>query len=159
MKKTADIASISSKFIKRLSILLITIMALTGAGQMPIFKRYYIADIPGLGWTGDYYITHVIHYSGAVMLIALAVYLSAEYYLKHRSSLSLSKAGWVRVIVLAGLFLSGILKVISNLKGVYFVRTTLISLDLIHTALMFILLITFAVSGIMKSGLFEEKNR
>ena len=25
-------------------------LALSGFGQMPIFKRYYIADIPGLGW-------------------------------------------------------------------------------------------------------------
>lgn len=157
MKITADISYISSKFIKRLSILLITIMALTGAGQMPIFKRYYIADIPGLGWTGDYYITHVMHYSGAVLLIALAAYLSAEYYLKHRSNLSLSKTGWVRIIILSGLFLSGILKVISSQKGVYFGKTTLISLDLIHTVLMFILLIAFAVSGIMKSGWFETE--
>jgi hypothetical protein len=159
MKKTADIEFISSKFIKRFSIFLITIMALTGAGQMPIFKRYYIADIPGLGWTGNYYTTHVMHYTGAVLLIALAVYLSAEYYLKHKSSLSISKAGWVKLIVLSGLFLSGILKVISSQKGVYFGKTTLISLDLIHTGLMFTLLIVFAVSGIMKSGWFEVKDK
>jgi len=25
------------------------LLVLTGFGQMPIFKRYYIADIPGLG--------------------------------------------------------------------------------------------------------------
>ena len=25
-------------------------LTLTGFGNMPIFKRYYIADIPGLGW-------------------------------------------------------------------------------------------------------------
>jgi len=25
-------------------------LVLSGFGQMPIFKRYYIADIPGLGW-------------------------------------------------------------------------------------------------------------
>ena len=31
---------------------LITVFFLTlsGFGQMPIFKRYYIADIPGFGW-------------------------------------------------------------------------------------------------------------
>ena len=157
MKKTADISYISSKFIKIFSIFLITIMALTGAGQMPIFKRYYVADIPGLGWTGDYYITHVMHYSGAVLLIALAAYLSAEYYLKHKNNLSITKTGWVRIIILSGLFLSGILKVISSQKGVYFGKTTLISLDLIHTVLMFILLIAFAVSGIMKTGWFETE--
>ena len=28
-------------------------LTLTGFGQMPIFKRYYIADIPGLGWLAD----------------------------------------------------------------------------------------------------------
>lgn len=157
MKKTADIEFISSKLIKRFSIFLITVMALTGAGQMPIFKRYYIADIPGLGWTGNYYNTHVMHYSGAVLLIALAFYLSAEYYLKHKKSLTISKSGWVRIIVLSGLFVTGILKVISSQKGIYFGRTVLVSLDLIHTALMFILLAVFAFFWIIKSGWFESK--
>jgi hypothetical protein len=31
-------------------ILTLFAMALTGFGQMPIFKRYYISDIPGMGW-------------------------------------------------------------------------------------------------------------
>jgi hypothetical protein len=43
---------------------LITVLFLTlsGFGQMPIFKRYYIADIPGFGWLAQFYVTHYIHY-------------------------------------------------------------------------------------------------
>ena len=42
--------------------------------QMPIFKRYYLADIPGLAWTADFYITLYIHYVAAALFIGLSVY-------------------------------------------------------------------------------------
>ncbi len=157
MKKIADIEFISTGFIKRLSIVLITVMTITGLGQMPLYKRYYVSDIPGLGWLGNYYITHLLHYTGAVILIALAAYLSAEYFLKQRNILKLSKAGWIRIFLLSGLFLSGVLKVISSQKGVYFGKITLLSLDIIHIAFMFALLLSFAVFGFLKSGWFETK--
>jgi len=52
-----SINKIDYRTIKWLFALTITAMAISGFGQMPIFKRYYIADIPGLSWTADYYIT------------------------------------------------------------------------------------------------------
>ncbi len=47
-------------------------ITLSGFGQMPIFKRYYIADTPGLGWLAQFYVTHIIHYISATVLIAFA---------------------------------------------------------------------------------------
>ena len=55
-------------------IMLVFMMALTGFGQMPIFKRYYIADIPGLGWLAAYWVTHYIHYLGAALLLGIGAY-------------------------------------------------------------------------------------
>ena len=50
-------------------ILTLFVMVLTGFGQMPIFKRYYISDIPGMGWLAKFYVTHYIHYLGAIFPI------------------------------------------------------------------------------------------
>lgn len=33
-----------------------------------MYKRYYIADLPGLGWTADYSTTLMVHYFAAMVL-------------------------------------------------------------------------------------------
>lgn len=43
----------------------------TGFAQMPIFVRYYLADVPGFAWTADYYLNHVLHYGLAVVLLVV----------------------------------------------------------------------------------------
>ena len=48
----------------------LAVMALTGFGQMPIYNRYYMSDIPGLGWLADFYATRYVHYIGASVLLA-----------------------------------------------------------------------------------------
>ena len=60
---------------------LITVFFLTlsGFGQMPIFKRYYIADIPGFGWLAQFFVTHYIHYLGAILILVLATYMISDY--------------------------------------------------------------------------------
>ena len=39
------------RFVRYVYLITVFFLTLTGFGQMPIFKRYYIADIPGLGVT------------------------------------------------------------------------------------------------------------
>ena len=56
-------------------------LVLSGFGQMPIFKRYYIADIPGLGWLAKFYITHYIHYLGAILLLGVCAYYITDYFM------------------------------------------------------------------------------
>lgn len=60
----------------------ILFISLSGFGQMPIFKRYYIADVPGLGWLAQYYITHIVHYIAAAVLIWIFTYRVTEYLLQ-----------------------------------------------------------------------------
>lgn len=52
------------------------LLIVSGFGQMPMYKRYKIADLPGLGWTADYSFTIVIHYlAAAILLFAVAYHI------------------------------------------------------------------------------------
>lgn len=50
------------------------LLIFSGMGQMPIYKRYMVDQLPGLGWTSDYSITLAIHYWAAAALILAVVY-------------------------------------------------------------------------------------
>jgi phosphoglycerol transferase MdoB-like AlkP superfamily enzyme len=88
---------------------LIFLCALTGFGQMPIYKRYYMADIPGFGWLADFYITRFVHYVGAALLLGLLAYTLADYLLRRReigapSWSALARGALLAVVVISGLF-------------------------------------------------------
>jgi len=65
-------------------------MALSGFGQMPIFKRYYIADLTGLGWLAQFYVTHYFHYAGAAALLAIGADYLTRYLVAERSRRGIS---------------------------------------------------------------------
>jgi len=125
------------KYIYAITLFFIT---LSGFGQMPIFKRYYIADIPGLGWLAQFYVTHFIHYSAAIVLIALVVYIFLDSIFNRTGSRKITGSGYLKIAILAGLITSGGLMVYKNLPGVYFGHTTIIILDLAHLGLCMMLL-------------------
>lgn len=41
----------------------------TGLGCLPLFKRYYITELPGFGWTTDFYTVTKIHYIAAIFFV------------------------------------------------------------------------------------------
>lgn len=122
----------------------------TGFGQMPIYKRYMLAEIPGLEWTANYAITLHLHYVGALILMAAVgfhlVYhiMRGEYDIFPRKgdiseSIQIIKAMitgkeeppackylaeqrlaylFIGVSVL-GVIVTGIIKVVKNMPGVY----------------------------------------
>ena len=110
-------------------------LALSGFGQMPIFKRYYIADIPGLGWLAEFFITHYIHYLAAILLLAFTAYMIIDYLLSKRKSRRVTVTGYVRSALLAGILASGIFLVIRNLAGSNLSSDFIIFLDLCHLGL------------------------
>lgn len=116
---------------------LITVLFLTlsGFGQMPIFKRYYIADIPGFGWLAQFYVTHYIHYLGAILILALVTYMIIDYLILKKKSIRLTASGYVRGAILAGILVSGIFLVFRNLAGSRFVPEFIIFLDIAHLGL------------------------
>ena len=46
----------------------------TGIGQMPVYKRYMVDQMPGLAWSSDYSITVVLHYGAALVLVFAAIF-------------------------------------------------------------------------------------
>jgi hypothetical protein len=111
-------------------------MGFTGFGQMPIFKRYYISDIPGLGWSSDFYFTHTIHYLGAILLLGLIAYAVADYVLSGRKGYTLTASAYVRIFFLSGIVLTGIFRVLKNLPEVVFSPGFTLFIDISHLGFM-----------------------
>ena len=117
-------------------IFLFGMMALSGFGQMPIFKRYYIADIPGLGWLADFYFTHTLHYIGASLLIFLFLYVTAAYFLLGKKTVKFTTAGYVRAILLVSILITGVFRVLKNLPGITFSPGFTMFIDISHLTFM-----------------------
>ncbi len=116
-------------------LLTLSLITLTGFAQMPIFKRYYIADIPGLGWLDEFYVTHYLHYLAAAMLLAIVFDRVAEYLITLRSLYRITFSGWIRAVSLFGLMLTGTMMAVKNLSGYWFSQQAIIIMDLLHIAL------------------------
>ncbi len=120
-------------------------LTLSGFAQMPIFKRYYIADIPGLGWLAEFYTTHSIHYIMASLLLALGGYAVTHLILSGRGFSALTPWGRIRGGLILGLMMSGGLMVLRNMPGMYFSHITIHVMNLSHLGLCLALLV---VSGL-----------
>jgi hypothetical protein len=123
------------RIVRYVYLIAVFFLTLTGFGQMPIFKRYYIADIPGLGWLAQFYVTHYIHYLAAILVLALVAYMVIDYLILQKKHLRLTASGYVRGAILAGILVSGIFLVIRNLAGSRFGPQFIIFLNLAHMGL------------------------
>ena len=132
-------------------------LVLTGFGQMPIFKRYYIADNPGLGWLAEFFVTHYLHYLGAIVLLALAAYIVADYFILKRNSRRMTATGYIRFALLAGILISGGLLVIRNLAGTNFSPEFIIFLDVTHLGLVMVFLFVSLYCLIVKKHWTTER--
>ncbi len=125
-------------------------IALSGFAQMPIFKRYYIADIPGLGWLAQFYVTHAIHYALAAVLMGLCAYVVLDYYFARKTSgtkriqitkdTRIAASAQLKIAALSGLIITGFFMVVKNLSGIYFPHGVVIGLDLLHLLFAMVLL-------------------
>ena len=144
--------------VKPIYLFLLFMMGLTGFGQMPIFKRYYIADIPGLAWTAKFYVTHYLHYLGAILLFFLVVYGVVVYLGLMRQSYTLSRAAYIRIILLAAIIITGIFRVLKNLPEVVFSPSFTMFIDVSHLAFMMLLMIFGIVFSITRSDWLVPRN-
>ena len=152
MKSHRYALTAGKKWPKTFYILLFTVMAFSGFGQMPIFKRYYIADIPGMGWTADFYVTHYIHYIGAIILLGLLAYGILDYFLTGRREFSLTASAYVRILLLGGIVITGIFRVLKNLPDVVFSPGFTLFIDISHLGFMMFYLLAALLFLIFKSG-------
>lgn len=146
------------KFIKAFYMLLLFILGLTGFGQMPIFKRYYIADIPGFGWLANFYLTHYIHYIGASLFLALSAYCAAAYFLSKKRQFSLSWSAYVRAIFIACIIITGIFRVFKNMPNIVFSPVFTMFIDISHLIFMFFLMISAIFFAVIRSGWLKKSN-
>ena len=158
MKSDTDyVVSGGKKALRWIYILTFTVMAFTGFGQMPIFKRYYISDIPGMGWSADFYLTHYIHYLGAIFLIGLIAYIIVDYILSGRKEFGLTSSAYIRIALLGAIVITGIFRVLKNLPDVVFSPGFTLFIDISHLGFMMLYLLTAIVFAIMKSGWVVRK--
>ena len=125
-----------SKIIHRIYVLLFVAMAFTGFGQMPIFKRYYIADVPGFAWTADFYLTHYLHYLGASLLLAIIAYVALDYLLSERKHYKLTISANLRIFLLGSIVVTGIFRVLKNLPDIVFSPDFTLFIDVAHLGFM-----------------------
>ena len=148
----------NGRLLKWVYIMILVVMGFTGFGQMPIFKRYYVSDIPGMGWSADFYLTHYIHYLGAIFLLGLLSYVVLDYLLRGRKEYRLSPSAYVRIAVLAGIVVTGIFRVLKNLPDVVFSPGFTLFVDISHLGFMMVYLFAALVFVILKSGWVAERS-
>lgn len=107
-------------------------LALTGAAQMPIFKRYYIASLPGLGWLSDFYLTNKLHYVFAALLLGMLAYLATLYLGVLAKQYRLTLSGRIKSLLFIAVAATGILRVIKNLDSVTLNPLTVMLVDWFH---------------------------
>ena len=125
---------------------------LTGFGQMPIFKRYYIADIPGLGWLAQFYVTHFLHYLFGTVLLAILGYLVAGWALGVYGRRRLTLIGKGKGLALAGILLTGVLLVLKNFSGYLYPPPLIVALSLIHLGLVMAWLVLALIGVVARTG-------
>ena len=138
-------------FLKRIYPVVLTVALFTGFGNMPIYKRYYIADIPGLGWSGNFYINLYVHYIAGALLLAIATYFTLIYLKARLSSVQLTLTGVMRSAIVGLALLTGILLAVRNLSTVNFPLVTQIIVSFIHLGMAMFLMLLSIVCGLMKS--------
>lgn len=141
-----------NKALGRVFILAMALTAFTGFGQMPIFKRYYISDIPGMAWSADFYATHFLHYVGAMVLLGLFAYFILDYILSGRKQFQLTPSAYLRIILMAGIVATGILRVFKNMPDVLFSPAFTAFIDISHLGFAMVYLFTVLVLVLMKRG-------
>lgn len=146
-----------SSWISKAFALSLFLSALTGFAQMPIFKRYYIADLPGLGWLAEFYITYALHYISATALIAIVAYITVHYLLMGRKSLRVSRYGSIRAILLGLILATGILLVYRNLPGYRYSPEFVVALDFSHLGLVIVFLGVTLVGRLKRKRWFTQK--
>lgn len=123
----------SNPFLKGLYGIAALTALFTGFGNMPLWKRYYVADVPGLGWSGDFFINVNVHILAGSILLALGIYAISTSLMQRRyRSARLSWSGRIRGFMLALALASGILMVVKNMPGIHFSMPVLMVFNFTH---------------------------
>lgn len=101
-------------WLRRIYMLAMVPVVFTGFGAMPIYRRYYVNEVPGLGWTANFYSSLQVHYVFAALAVAIAAFIAVDYLLLGRRWQRLTVTGRIRAVLLAGTFITGGLMALRN---------------------------------------------
>jgi len=120
------------------------ILYFSGLGQLPIYRRYNVVNIPGFSWTDQYYVTLQLHYIFSAILIGALIFMvilrlkgggrSADENEKRAKKWTYKYARPVMSFSMLILVLSGAIKVVKNMPQVNFPYTLLVITTLLHNA-------------------------
>ena len=140
----------TDNFFKYTYRILLAVALFTGFGNMPIYKRYYISDIPGMGWAGNFFTNLNVHYIAGALLLGLAFYFALVYLKKSAYDSRLTASGALRAAFLGAALLSGILLAVRNLRAIHFSLSVQLTVIFIHLGMAMIVLIMSIGCGIAK---------
>ncbi|BDQ36956.1 hypothetical protein SYK_13160 [Pseudodesulfovibrio nedwellii] len=124
-----------STWISRLFLFAMTGLGVTGMLQMPLAKRYYLTEVPGMAWTGDFFFVHKLHYVLAALLLFVVALAVMNWLLEWKDRLVLTRFGVVRPVILGGLLVSGLLRVYRNMPSVTLDPTVIVAIEWVHLGL------------------------
>jgi hypothetical protein len=157
MKDTPTGTSRNGKMLLRMSVFL---LALSGLGQMPIFKRYYLADIPGLGWLADFALLHLLHYGAAAVFLLVIFHRGAFNAILLRKGLyrpgllDLSITG-----VIGAIILTGVMRVLKNFPSFSLTPGEALFADLVHLAAVIVFGLLAMIRAMMQMKSHGERGR
>jgi putative Mn2+ efflux pump MntP len=123
----------------------------TGFGNMPLWGRYYVADVPGLGWSGDFFINVNVHILAGSLLLAIGAYAVTASLMDRRSNAGkLTRSGTLRAVLLALAIATGFLMVLKNLPGIHFSMAALVIFNFTHMAAAVLFMIAALVSLVFR---------
>jgi copper ion binding protein len=50
------------------------LLIFSGFGELPMYKRYMVTQVPGLGWAGDFFIQLKLHYLAGIVFVSVLVF-------------------------------------------------------------------------------------
>lgn len=123
--------------------------AFTGFGNMPLYGRYYISDIPGLQWAGDFIVNLNVHFFAAAVIFMLAAYRLAVNLMRRRKLSAWSAAEKAVGGALAMVLVSGLLIAYKNFPGVVMPLPVWVAVNFLHmgAAMAFILAGGYALAS------------
>lgn len=74
--------SLSNRIVHALTAISMFGLFFTGFGQMPVYKRYMLNEVPFMAWSADYHITLWWHYFFSVVLIGVVFYHITYHFLR-----------------------------------------------------------------------------
>ncbi len=119
-------------YMKWIYLAALLIAVFSGFGNMPMYGRYYVADIPGFGWSANFFINLHIHYLSGALLLAASTYFIFLYLRRRNRGARLSTTGIIRVSLLGLVLVSGVLAAIKNLPNVNLPQAGLMALAFVH---------------------------